>query len=243
MADDDHVLDLLPIHALGALEADEARRVEAHLAGCLTCRAELSNWQAQTADLALAAAPAAPPPDLRNRLMQRVAAPADRAPLDAARRARPARPGWNLRPAWGLATLLLIAALAAFGLGQTQRLSRLERVTAPGGMRAVALVAAGAAPDATGFVLVGVDGRNGAMVVDRLPPLDADHEYQAWLLRDGERTSAAVFGTDEEGYRGLRLEAPRSLLDYSALEVTIEPAGGSPQPTGAIVLSGTLFDS
>jgi anti-sigma-K factor RskA len=49
-----------------------------------------------------------------------------------------------------------------------------------------------------------------------------------------------VFSTDEKSYGGTRIRAPRSLLDYSEVGITIEPAGGSPQPTGPRVLGGPL---
>jgi len=49
-----------------------------------------------------------------------------------------------------------------------------------------------------------------------------------------------VFSTDEKSYGGTRIRAPRSLLDYSAVGITIEPTGGSPQPTGNQVLGGPL---
>jgi anti-sigma-K factor RskA len=137
---------------------------------------------------------------------------------------------------------VLIVALGAFSAAQWQRLNRLETVTAPGGMRAVALTGTEAQPLATGFVLIGADGLNGALVVDRLPPLGEDQEYQAWLIRDGERTSGAVFATDEFGYRGVRLEAPRPLFEYDSVGITVEPAGGSQQPTGPRVLGGPLFN-
>jgi anti-sigma-K factor RskA len=241
---EDHVLDLLPVYVLGVLEADEVRHVEAHLRGCAHCRAELRSLQIVTDHLALTAPPAVPRPEVKERLMLRLASPAGAGRERARPGIREVRPSWGQRllPAWGLASLVLILALAAFSLALWQRLNRLEYLTAPGGMRAVALNATSAAPQATGFVLIGVDGRNGALVVDRLPPLEEGREYQVWLIRDGERTSGAVFSIDEEGYRGLRIEAPRSLLDYSAVEVTIEPAGGSLQPTGAAVLGGPLFN-
>ena len=47
---------LLPLHATGALAPDEAAQVEAHLAGCATCRAEA---EADAAVLALAKLPPA----------------------------------------------------------------------------------------------------------------------------------------------------------------------------------------
>jgi anti-sigma-K factor RskA len=147
----------------------------------------------------------------------------------------------RLLPVWGAISLLLILALTIVNLALWHRLDRLESITSPGGMRAVALKPSGAAPNASGFVLIGADGRNGALVVDRLPPLDSARQYQLWLIRDGQKINGAIFSTDEAGYRGVRIEAPESLLNYSAVDITVEPAGGSPQPTGDLMLSGPLF--
>lgn len=239
MSDENHVLDLLPAYLLGGLDADEAHRVDEHLLSCWVCRAELGAFHSVTKQLALSAPDATPSPDLKDRLMQRVrtAQPQISVPVRASRWLRAER----LLPVWGLTSFFLILALTLFNLSLWVRLNRLEFVTAPGGMRAIPLQASGAAPQASGFVLIGEDGRNGALVVDRLPPLDPAWQYQLWLIRDGHRTSGAVFSTDEMGYRGLQIEAPDSLFEYSAVDISIEPAGGSPQPTGEQVLGGPLF--
>jgi anti-sigma-K factor RskA len=109
-------------------------------------------------------------------------------------------------------------------------------------MRAVPLSAPVTGSTATGFVLISADGEDGALIVDGLPTLEEGQTYQLWLIRDGERISGAVFSTDENDYGGTRIRAPRSLLDYSAVGITVEPEGGSPQPTGTQVLGGPLFN-
>ena len=245
LSHDTHVLDLLPAYAIGSLEAAELKRVEVHLLSCWVCRDELSAFQTVVEELSLAAPVAVPSPDLRDRLIQRVHSlntvrPQEKEHVAVAPRA-PATPFWErLLPAWGFASLVLIIGLAASTLILWQRVSQLEFATAPGGMRAVPLSATDSAPSATGFVLISVDGEDGALVVDGLPPLGESQEYQLWLIRDGQRTSGALFSTDEKSYGGTRIRAPRSLLDYSAVDITIEPVGGSSQPTGARVLAGPL---
>ena len=236
-----HVLDLLPAYAVGSLDTDETRQVEEHLLSCWVCRNESGAFQMVAAELGVAAPAAAPSPDLKDRLMQRVhSINTARAPEPAVSHL-PVRPFWErLLPAWGLASLVLIIGLAASGLILWQRVNQLEFATAPGGMRAVPLSATDAAPDATGFVLISADGEDGALVVDGLPPLGSSQEYQLWLVRDGQRTSGAVFSTDENSYGGTRIRAPLSLLEYSSVGITIEPAGGSEQPTGIRVLGGPL---
>lgn len=241
-SDSTHVLELLPAYALGSLDSDETGRVEEHLLSCWICRNESNAFEAVVGQLSFVAPAAVPSADLRERLMQRVHAtrPEEQERAPQKRSARPLLE--RLLPAWGLASLFLIVALAGSSVVLWQRVSHLEFMTSPGGMRAVPLTTPDESSKATGFVLISADGDDGALVVDGLPPLGESQQYQLWLIRNGQRTSGAVFSTDENSYGGTRIRAPRSLLDYSAVEITVELAGGSPQPTGTQVLGGMLIN-
>jgi anti-sigma-K factor RskA len=240
MSNEAHIEDLLPAYATSSLDADELQRVEEHLSSCWICRKEASSFQEVAEELSFVAPVIAPSVELKDRLMQRVQ-PIHPKKQEWVSDPIPSRPFWErLLPAWGLASLFLILGLAASSFILWQRVNSLEFATSPGGMRAVPLVAMASASGATGFVLISVDGQDGALIVDGLPPLGEDQEYQLWLIHNGDRTSGAVFSTDERSYAGTRIRAPRSLLDYSAVDITIEPAGGSPYPTGTQVLGGTL---
>lgn len=58
------------LYALGALDAEEARAFESHLAeGCAACEAELREFQSVVSDLAFAAPAAEPPPGVLPRLL------------------------------------------------------------------------------------------------------------------------------------------------------------------------------
>ena len=58
------------LYALGALEGEEARAFEEHLAaGCAACAAELRQFEGVVADLGLAAPEAEPPEGVRSRLL------------------------------------------------------------------------------------------------------------------------------------------------------------------------------
>lgn len=239
MPDNTHVLDLLPARAIGGLGTEEAARVEEHLSSCLICRKEAVALEEVAGQLAYAVPNVAPSPRLKERLMERVQAarPQARKPDPA-----PARPWFErLLPAWGLASLVLIVVLGAANLLLWQRFNEADSFMSPGGMRAVPLSPPDAGSTATGFVLVSADGDDGALVVDGLPPLGENQQYQLWLIRNGERTSGAVFSTDEKSYGGTRIRAPLSLMEYSSVGITIEPPGGSPQPTGEKVLGGPLI--
>jgi len=78
------------------------------------------------------------------------------------------------------------------------------------------------------------------LMAQNLPDLDKDHQYQLWLIRDGQRTSGGVFSLSDANEGRLQVFAPGSLLFYDSFGVTIEPAGGSPDPTGEKVLGGKL---
>src|SRR5690349_21283724 len=239
MTDETHVIDLLPAYALNSLDADELQRVEAHLSGCLICRNESIALQSTADQLSLAVPLAAPSADLKDRLMQRVQATRPE-PRPAA---HPPVRSWlaRLLPVWSFASLILIFMLAGSNLFLWQRFNKLEVATVPDRMRAVPISASDPASKATGYVLISADGDNGALIVDGLPTLDKSHQYQLWLIRNGERTSGAVFSTDERNYGGTRIRAPRSLLDYSSVGITVEPTGGSHQPTGPRVMGGPLL--
>jgi anti-sigma factor RsiW len=238
MMDDMHVLDLLPAYALGSLDEDEARLVQEHLPGCLVCRRELDAFQRIADGLSLVA-PDVPPPDaLRHRLTERI----QRLKPEPRQRSTGWRLPQRLVPAGLVAGLVLIVLLGISNLVLWQRLQSMEMVRGPLGMRAIALQNTTAASAASGFVVISADGADGVLVVDELPQLDENHEYQAWLVRDGVDTNAGVFSVDESGYRGMRLNAPESLLLYSNVYVTVEPTGGSGAPTGTQVLNGSLFN-
>jgi anti-sigma-K factor RskA len=107
-------------------------------------------------------------------------------------------------------------------------------------MQTVPLKGTEVAQAASGLIIVSLNGQHGTLVVDRLPIIEAEQQYQLWLVRDGQRDSGAVFSVNEDGYGSVWVSSPEALSSYSSFEVTIEPAGGSPSLTGAKVLSGNL---
>jgi anti-sigma-K factor RskA len=240
MSSESHVLELLPAYALGCLDEDELIFVSEHLAGCPLCQAELQTYQLTVDQLALTVPAVAPPPDLKRRLMARIQTPGSTTPAPARASWWGTKRNWRPTPGWGLAGLLLILVLVASNVLLWQRLNRLAVAIGPGGMRAIPLSSTGLVPQATGFIVISPDGRNGAVIVAGLPPLEPERQYQLWLIRDEERTNGAVFSVDQDGYGGARISAPELLFAYSAVGITIEPAGGSPGPTGDKVLGGPL---
>jgi anti-sigma-K factor RskA len=239
---DTHVVDLIPAYALDCLDGDEFVRVSEHLAVCVGCQAELRSFEAVADRLALAVPDADPSADLKGRLMRRVG------PADPETSSQTQISWWGQlttlmqrsTPTWGLAGLVLIVALVVSNLWLWGRLSRSDAVTEPGFLQTIALTGTQAAPQATGLLVVSADGEHGTLVVDGLAPLSEQQQYQLWLIQDGQRTSGGVFSVSDEGYGSLWISSPEPLATYSAFGITIEPAGGSPGPTGDKVLGSPL---
>jgi anti-sigma-K factor RskA len=241
-------------YALGALDPEDARQLEAHLEACPPCRALVEADMAVAAALALAPAQVEPPPRLRSSLI--AAARGESIPTDP--------PWWRrlfpspTRIALGAAALatLAFAATLAWALTIESRIARTPPLAPPVPVAAAPaagwddgyvaradmkrLLGADAAPEARGWIYVDPATDSALLVAYRLPPLAPDRAYQLWLVGEGGRVSGGVFSVDAEGYGWLKVRAPQALAAYQRVGITVEPLTGSPGPTGARVLGGNL---
>ena len=67
-----------------------------------------------------------------------------------------------------------------------------------------------------------------------VPAIPAGREWQLWILpKKGNPISAGIFQPDANRavLKLTRPAAPMRMKDAAALTITVEPAGGSPQPT------------
>jgi len=237
----EHVIDYLPAYALGCLDKDEAKLVRSHLQSCATCRGELSVYQSIVEELPFAAQEHRPPADLKTRILERIQQPESRG-------VGPRLRAWwdaviqsyqRIAPAWGLASMVFVLALIVSNYYFWQQAAVAQNL-AHDNLQVVALTGTETNPEARGMIVISRDGDHGTLVADGLPVLDEDHQYQLWLIRDGDRVSGGVFSVKEDGYVSMWVGAPDPLGSYSAFGITIEPAGGSPGPTGTKVLGGEL---
>lgn len=247
----EELLNLIPAYALNSLDADEAEMVNHHLPGCEICQAELASYESVVDVLPLAAPEAGPSAALKERLMSNLAAkPTSETPVASIPQAArvPEHGFWrqineaiqNLLggPRWRPAILLFIIVLVASNVLIWQLAN--EPSGSSDSWRRIRLIGSEVAPEATGIIYISADGQNGTVIVDGLPQLSSEQQYQLWLIEDGERTSGVVFSVDKDGYRGVQIQSPIPLQEYGAFGITIEPAGGSPGPTGDRVLGSNL---
>lgn len=264
---EEHVFDLLPGYALGSLDEDELSRIAGHLSGCATCRRELSAYLNAADQIALAIPQRTPPANLRAKILRRVERSAIQ-PIESASRAGPAAffrklfaPFAFQRPAyaWAIVAVLLVLLLGASNLALWSRVNTLQasnqalnqniialKATPPPGsgfsgrMRIVPMQATTSAPQAVGYLMVFKNETYGTLVVENTPTLQTGKQYQLWLIQNGKRTSGGVFSVNQDGYGTLQVAAGQPLDTFSGFGITIEPEGGSPGPTGAKVMGGSL---
>lgn len=250
---DEHVVDLLPAYALGSLDDDELVRVAGHLARCAQCRSELTAYENTVDQLALAGPLQTPPADLKTKIMQRVEQSTVNPPVRVPRPVQTPQPprrsfGALLREmlaqptgiVFAFAALLLMVILAGSSFVLWQRVNDLQARVPADTMQVVHLAGTNNAPGTRGYMMVFKNENYGTLVVEDAPMLQTGYQYQLWLIKDGKRTSGGVFSVDGQGYGTLQVSANSPLNSYSSFGVTIEPAGGSPGPTGKKVLGGDL---
>ncbi len=246
---DKHVEEYLSAYALDSLDESEKQRVAQHLRSCSDCRRIAAQYEDLVGILALSLPQSEPPPELRRRVLSAVAAqphPSQHklSSFDWGQRFQAAF--GRLSPGWALAGLIIILLLTLSNLLLWQQTTELQSQLASqsaalqSALRAAPLSGTENAPNAVGTLVISLTGEYGVLVVDGLPPLDPDHQYQLWLIVDGQRASGGVFSVNNEGYGALYVKSPAPLSSYQALGVTVEPVGGSPGPTGAKVLGGEL---
>lgn len=108
-----------------------------------------------------------------------------------------------------------------------------------GGMRSIALEGTEFAPQAGGAFYTSRTGS--VLILNGLAPLPADQTYELWLIpSDGDPVSAGLVQVTADGATVSQIPMPSQPQEFAAVGLSIEPAGGSPQPTGPIVLLGTV---
>ena len=218
--EDERAHDLIAAYALDALDPEERSEFEAHLAGCERCRDEIAELSAAAAALAFGVEPVAPPPALSGRI------------LDAARAERPNVVPLRPRAPRALAAVAAVAACAAVGLGIWD-VSLHERL---GSAHSEALQRV-AISGASGSLVVS-SGQTAALVLSDLPAVPGGKTYEAWVIDRGKATAAGLFNG---GHGMTYVTIGRHVPKGATVGVTVEPAGGSDQPsTTPLIVSQTV---
>jgi len=222
----EHVDELIPAHALRALDPDDERAVAAHLEICERCRVQLREFEGVAAALAYASPSVEPPPELRDRVLGAIEPVV--APQPATVQPAPAhsRERWSWWPHVSLAAVpalgIALLALLIWNISLHNRLSDREVAAAtPVGQVGSAVVLKGG--DVTLYA--------------SLPTASPGHVYEAWVVPSGGKPLPA--GTFAGG-KDITFELTRGAEPGDTIAITLEPGEGGPTPRGTAVASGEL---
>jgi anti-sigma-K factor RskA len=240
MPQDEHSLlrENIPAYALGTLDAEDKAALEAHLQSCEACRTELVDYLAISENLLAAIPPRQPSAALRKRLQSQ---------LPSAQ--KQARPRFTLsfsQFAMG-AALALLLLMSVFAFVQMRAIQSQQASLQQQLKQSQFALSMLAYPDTQSIPIPGESGSNlsGSVLLDRdrntialvmwrLPELSQDKTYQIWLIEpDGHRVSAGLFRPQPDAsYITQPVFAKPGISSFVGVGVTVEPAGGSDQPTG-----------
>jgi anti-sigma-K factor RskA len=255
------------LYALGALEGDEKLAIESHIAACVPCARKLAEAQGRMAMLALAAPRVEPSPAVKQRLMAQVradadtetrrnAGPATSRPPQSHERATGFFDRWHvavLIPAFAvlaIATAMLwrdnrdldrqLAALREAAHQQQQQLDEarsLDEMMESRDTVSVALAQQPGMPQGSARVMY--NAKMGMLMYDgEIAPAPAAKSYQLWLVpSEGKPINAGVFNPVSGRADHWMMKLPQG-VEPKEFAVSLEPAGGMPQPTGPMVLIG-----
>jgi len=256
----DQSLEQADLYALGALDGRELAEFEAHLATCAICTERLRETREALVTLPRSLPPVAPPPALRARIVERVAAEPRVTPAPARRRPERRRTrviwwaGWAGLAAAAALLLVVNAQLRAtrqelqalqgrVATLQTVLAQREEalRFLSDPNVRYVSLGGLKPTPEASAWLLWNPTSRQGLLLARGLPAAPPGKAYELWALAGSQPVPAGVFGVDERGRALFRLPQLPAGQTFDAFAVTLEPAGGVPQPTGPMHLLGKVL--
>lgn len=256
--------ELLPFYALDALTDEEREFVEAYLREHPEARQQLDEMEKAVSALPHSESPVEPAARTKQALMARVAV--DREEKSHASKQeqapRPREMRWvNIFQAFGLgaATVAILWAVVLniqLSYLQTQvatlsealvaQSNALEQINQQLSQQPVAetvtisLKGTDVQPQAQGQLIADPNKNSAVLVIAGLDQLEPGKTYQVWLIDGGGPKSAGLLSIDSQGQAVLIVTAELTIGEFNALGISVEPEGGSQQPTGDIVVLSDL---
>jgi len=260
--------DLLLLYVADALDATEAREMRQHLqSGCPECAGYLAEAQGLMTSVPLALEPITPPPHLKQKLMQRIAAAekhANVAPTSfrlfryliptaiAAGVAIVVTHSWMIQRVNDLqrqadiwqqqsaADRTEVQQLEQLR-GQFQSQSQIVEMLRSPNIKLFSLKPTNLQPNAVTNLLWDQKLQQWAFLTTGMAPASAGQTYELWFItQTGAKVAAGTFDVDANGKGYLRVPIPAGIGEIKLAAVTNEKAGGSQQPQGNIQVAGSV---
>jgi anti-sigma-K factor RskA len=232
--------ELKDAYALGALPDQERRELEEYLTAHPERQAEIDELGNVASLLALSPPEQEPPLELRRSIMDVVEAEAQRPPARTRSWLAGVKELLSVRNlALGAAALLVIGLFSWNMLlqGQVKDLQgQVASLQDSQQSRMVALAGTGAAQRAEAEVILLKDHKAVLMAED-MPRVPENKTYQIWVIEDDVPQPSGLFEADGDTVAAV-VEKP--LDEDDVIAITIEPNGGSQQPTTDPMLTAKL---
>jgi anti-sigma-K factor RskA len=260
MTEHEQFADDLALYALNALEGEERRKLEGHLATCTACRREVEQLRGDGALLAFSTIGPRPPARARQRLLDSIAKEAA-AESRARRSARtaPSRKSWWGWLGWAASVAILVLAaslwkensilradLASMGsqaAENARELRELRQIAAPiiePEAQRITLVSVKTPPQPQGKAFYLKNRGSLVFMANNLPPLPPQKAYELWLIPiQGAPIPAGVFKPNARGAATIVNPPLPAAAEAKAFAITIENEAGAASPTLPIVMMGT----
>lgn len=216
-------------YVLDALSAEERSEFRRHLEGCPACTQEVRELRETAAELGTSAAQE-PPARLKSRVMAALDTQPQLPPRPLSAPHQPATRRWR-RWVAGVAAAAAVAVAVGIGISQWPQPEAPEAAVekvfeAPDAQSTTVQTEAGA----TLTVAASRSLDKMALDSDQLPALGDRQVYQLWTLHGGTATSAGLITDPDDG---VAMDLPGKGVKIA---ITVEPHGGSSQPTSKPIL-------
>jgi anti-sigma-K factor RskA len=226
----------IPAYVLGSLDLEDAVALNIHLQTCKECQDELAAYNAVSEGLLMATPPQNPSAGLRKQLQAR---------LPSAQKVLRPSWTWSFNQVALVVTVIFLLVLNLYSFIQIQSLQRQQAQLARQintGQAALAMLSYSdtqtipiTGTNIAGTFLLDRDRNVAVLIVWNLPSLKSDQTYQIWLIDpQGKRTSGGLFRPEaDQPFTSVAVFSGQNLSNFRGIGVTVEPAAGSNQPTGA----------
>lgn len=226
-------------YVVNAIDEDERVSFEVHLDACPGCAAEVVSLRDALGELSHSTAVQAPA-ELRASVLgaisQMPSVPQNITPL------RPRSSKSWVWPVAAAACAVIAIAGISWGFvqqrGATQNAERISAITTVLGGSDTVTVIGPIGASGTASIVYSKAEQKLLLIGNDIPAPPDDKTYQLWMINDkGAATSAGVFAPDARGK--VLLQASGDLVDAAQMGISVEPAGGSDQPTKGAILAVT----
>jgi len=225
-------------YVLGALPEQERRELEEYLAAHPERQAEIDELGNVASLLALSPPEQEPSPELRRSIMAVVEA--QRPPARTRSWLAGVKELLSVRNLTLGAAALLVIGLFSWNMllqGQVQDLQgQVASLQDSQQSRMVALAGTGAAQRAEAEVIL-LKGHKAVLMAEDMPRVPENKTYQIWVIEDDVPQPSGLFEADGDTVAAV-VEKP--LDEDDVIAITIEPNGGSQQPTTDPMLTAKL---